>query len=134
MNGQPIPSPQHYFRQCSEETSPRPQEQQFSQNYHPSQNLINNSSSFNNNGSNLDDDVGPPWTCRSCTFQNHALLQKCETCDTVRVLPGMIRITSSSSQSNDGSSTAASASASAIASFLTNNTESTPPPFAALHT
>ncbi|XP_055856350.1 uncharacterized protein LOC129919488 [Episyrphus balteatus] len=33
-----------------------------------------------------------PWQCSMCTFQNHPLLNKCECCDNVRILPGSVRI------------------------------------------
>ncbi|PNF43498.1 hypothetical protein B7P43_G09323 [Cryptotermes secundus] len=31
---------------------------------------------------------GPHWTCTQCTFQNHPLLDKCETCEMPRLLLG----------------------------------------------
>ncbi|XP_021936794.1 TGF-beta-activated kinase 1 and MAP3K7-binding protein 3-like isoform X2 [Zootermopsis nevadensis] len=31
---------------------------------------------------------GPHWTCSQCTFQNHPLLDKCETCEMPRILIG----------------------------------------------
>lgn len=31
---------------------------------------------------------GPHWTCTQCTFQNHPLLDKCETCEMPRLLIG----------------------------------------------
>lgn len=124
LNGRQISSPHQFLSPMSQESSPTNEHQlQQQQSHQTTPNFSNHNNSFNN-GSNLDDETGPPWTCRSCTFQNHALLQKCETCDTVRVLPGTIRITSSSS--NEGGS----ASSAALASFLTNNDT---PPFA-LHT
>lgn len=33
-----------------------------------------------------------PWQCSMCTFQNHPLLNKCECCENVRILPGSVRI------------------------------------------
>ena len=32
---------------------------------------------------------GPHWTCTQCTFQNHPLLDKCETCEMPRLLLGI---------------------------------------------
>ncbi|KAL5288103.1 TAB2 family protein [Megaselia abdita] len=91
INGQQILSPHQYFSPSGQESSPtndlHQQQHQF-QSHQTSPNINSHRNSFNN-GSNLDDDNldGPPWTCRTCTFQNHALLQKCETCDTVRISP-----------------------------------------------
>lgn len=46
---------------------------------------------------NYIDDNGPPWICSMCTFQNYPLLNKCEGCDNVRIIPGTVQIVPSSS-------------------------------------
>ena len=50
----------------------------------------------------------PSWACRMCTFNNHALMRRCEQCNLHRILPvasGRRRIPGSMTSSNDPKAT-----------------------------